>query len=162
MTRITNTSAQNWRTPRDLYRGLDAEYGFTIDGAATADNAKHWRFVTPEQDAFKFDFTGERVWCNPPFKMIWEFLGLAIWWAAKGVFWCVVVPASTDTAWFHDLAPLAEKHCFRGRVKFEPPPGVKMSTPTLGTMLCLFGPGTTPSGLGFACARDPKTGRRLP
>lgn len=39
-----------WATPPELFKALDAEFGFTCDVCATADNAKCKEFYPPEQD----------------------------------------------------------------------------------------------------------------
>lgn len=54
-----------WATPEELFRTLDAEFGFTCDVCATADNAKCAEFYSPEQDGLAQEWTGV-CWCNPP------------------------------------------------------------------------------------------------
>lgn len=49
---------------------LHERFGFTIDVAATAANAKLPRFYTAEDDGLAQDWGGERVWCNPPYSSI--------------------------------------------------------------------------------------------
>jgi len=56
-------------TPED-FAPLHERFDFTIDVAASADNAKLPRFYTIENDGLAQDWTGERVWCNPPFSDI--------------------------------------------------------------------------------------------
>ena len=55
-----------WETPQDLFDKLNAEFRFTLDVCATADNAKCLRYYTPEQDGLSQPWEGI-VWCNPPY-----------------------------------------------------------------------------------------------
>lgn len=63
-------------TRPEIYDPLHAEFGFTLDAAASLLNHKCERYFTREQNGLSLPWTGERVWCNPPFS------GLAGW-AAK-------------------------------------------------------------------------------
>lgn len=154
---IVATKRQDWTTPPGVFFGLHLEFSFTVDAAAEAHNALLSRFWTVEQDALRQDWTGQCVFCNPPWSRIPEFLerGRQFAQVATSVF---LLPASVDTAWFHDIAYYAWKDLFRGRVSFVAPEGVKQSTPPTGTMLAVFGPGWMPTGLGFGRSRNNKTG----
>jgi len=144
---VTKERPQGWRTPFPIFMALHREFNFTVDAAASPENALLKRFWTEDDDALKQDWAGERVFCNPPWGQIPKFL-------AKGLihqhtaFMCFLLPASTDTAWYHDLAKHYWKENFRGRVQYVPPPGVKKSQPPAGSMLCLLGPGWLPANLG--------------
>jgi phage N-6-adenine-methyltransferase len=58
------------RTPGSVFDPLHAEHRFTLDAAASAENAKLPRFYTRESDGLAQPWTGERVWCNPPYSAI--------------------------------------------------------------------------------------------
>ena len=95
-----------WGTPPDLKESLDKEFGFTLDPCKPG---QVW-------DGTEISWAGQRVFCNPPYGRGMEK------WLAKGpeadvaVF---LIPARTDTAWFHDHAlKAAEIRFFRGRLKF--------------------------------------------
>jgi phage N-6-adenine-methyltransferase len=45
-------------------------FRFTIDAAASAANARLPRFWTQDDDALNQSWAGERVWCNPPYSKI--------------------------------------------------------------------------------------------
>lgn len=55
-------------TPDDLWAAWDAEFGFTLDAAASDSNAKCGRYFTLENNGLDQSWAGERVWCNPPFS----------------------------------------------------------------------------------------------
>ena len=105
-----------WATPQDFFDLLNAEFGFTCDVCATKENAKCERYFTPEQDGLKQEWTGV-CWCNPPYGRL---IGKWVQKAAESK--CTVVmllPARTDTRWFHDyIYKKAEVRFLRGRLKF--------------------------------------------
>src|SRR5688572_7206513 len=55
------------RTPAALFRKLHAEFGFTLDAAASDVNALCPRYFTRDQDALGQDWGTDVVWLNPPF-----------------------------------------------------------------------------------------------
>lgn len=106
---------QNWRTPRSLFDQLHAEFGFTMDGASEPGNGLLELASTADAPQ---DWTGHRVFCNPPWSNIRPFLEQAP--AAN----CAVflVPARTNAKWFHRALELgARVRFFPGRPKFELP-----------------------------------------
>lgn len=61
----------DWRkTPRDFFDHVHAIYDFTVDAAASADNALLGRFWSMQYSGLRHDWNGERVWCNPPYSAI--------------------------------------------------------------------------------------------
>lgn len=56
-----------WFTPKPFFDELDREFHFTLDPCATKENAKCKKFYTAEQDGLAQEWTGERVFCNPPY-----------------------------------------------------------------------------------------------
>jgi phage N-6-adenine-methyltransferase len=56
------------RTPQNLFDELNNEFHFTVDVAASKDNAKLDRYYDLERSGLEVSWTGERVWCNPPFS----------------------------------------------------------------------------------------------
>lgn len=105
--------AQNWRTPRDLFERLHAEFEFTLDGASEPGNGLVPLASTAESP---IDWAGHRVFCNPPWSNIRPFIEMAPR-AALAVF---LVPARTNVAWFHRALDLgAVPRFFAGRPRFE-------------------------------------------
>ena len=121
-----------WETPDAFFRALDAEFHFTLDVCATPVTAKCREFYTPKQDGLKQPWGGT-VWCNPPYG---REIGKWVKKAAEET--CMVVmllPARTDTAWFHDfIYGKAEIRFIRGRVKFG---GCRNSAP-FPSMVVIF------------------------
>ena len=105
-----------WGTPLDFFRALDAEFHFTLDVCATGENAKCAEYFTPEQDGLKQDWKGV-CWCNPPYgREIGKWVRKAAESQATVV---MLLPARTDTTWFHDyIYGKAEIRFIRGRLKF--------------------------------------------
>lgn len=127
MNRILFSSAsEHWSTPTDVYEKLTAEFNFDYDPCP----------LYSEDDGLAPLFAqwrGRRVFCNPPYNRgIQPFLERARE-ADVAVF---LVPARTDTRWFHDLClPFAKEIRFlRGRLKFG---GAKNSAP-FPSMLVIF------------------------
>ena len=62
------TSNHNeWATPKNLFRELDLEFGFTLDFCASKENAKCDKYYTKKQNALKQFPKGESIFCNPPY-----------------------------------------------------------------------------------------------
>lgn len=58
------------RTLPDFFLPLHKERRFTVDAAASDENALLPVYWTKEQDALKQSWAGHRVWCNPPFSKL--------------------------------------------------------------------------------------------
>ena len=105
-----------WETPQDLFDKYDAIYHFETDVCALTENAKCKRFFTPEMDGLKQEWTGV-CWCNPPYgRQIGKWVEKAVKSFATVV---MLLPARTDTKWFHDwVLPYGKIEFLRGRLKF--------------------------------------------
>jgi phage N-6-adenine-methyltransferase len=67
-------SVDDRRTPVRFFNLLHAAYDFTVDAAASPENTLLHRFWTRDDDALEKSWAGERVWCNPPYSAIPEFI----------------------------------------------------------------------------------------
>ena len=105
-----------WGTPQDLFDELDAEFHFDLDVCALPENAKCERYFTPEQDGLVQEWDGT-CWCNPPYgRQIGKWVKKA---SECGTMVVMLVPARTDTKWFHDyIYDKAEVRFLRGRLHF--------------------------------------------
>lgn len=127
-------ASDEWSTPDAFWLALDQEFHFTVDAAATPENAKLTRWLGPVGcfvDALADGVVwgvGAAVWLNPPYSRVREFIAKAAQQALD--YRCTVVclvPARTDTRWWHDhvwdLAshrprPGVEVRFLKGRLRF--------------------------------------------
>lgn len=108
-----------WATPQWLFDALAREFVFTLDPCATAENAKCARFFTAADDGLAQDWRGDVVFMNPPYgTVIGRWMQKAFESAQAGATVVCLVPARTDTAWWHDYAMCGEVRLLRGRLKF--------------------------------------------
>lgn len=108
----------SWMTPQKLFDELDAEFHFNLDPCASHNNACCDKYFTIEDDGLVQRWWGYRVYCNPPYG---DGIGAWVRKCAKGGAEIAValLPARTDTAWFHDfIYNKAEIRFLRGRIKF--------------------------------------------
>ena len=126
-----------WETPQDFFDELNDEFGFDLDACALPENAKCGKYYTPEQDGLLQPWEGV-VWCNPPYgREIGQWVERAAKSADNGVLVVMLLPARTDTKWFHDyIYGKAEVRFVRGRLKFG---GSKNSAP-FPSMVVVFRP----------------------
>lgn len=105
-----------WETPQDLFNKLNDEFHFDIDVCATPENAKCSKFFSPLDDGLSQDWQGV-CWMNPPYgKKIGSWMKKAL--EAETTVVCLV-PARTDTKWWHEYAMKASEIRFiKGRLKF--------------------------------------------
>ena len=117
---VLSSASDEWSTPTDLFSVLDREFGFGLDAAATADNAKCRRFFSPADDGLAQDWTRERapIWLNPPYSRIVDWMHKAHESARAGAFVVCLVPARTDTRWFWRYAVPGVVRFLPGRLKF--------------------------------------------
>jgi len=116
---LYTSNKDEYETPQWLFDLLDQEFHFTIDVCADLWNTKCQRFFDKNTDALKQDWTGETCFMNPPYgREISKWVEKASLTAKSGGTVIALLPARTDTRWFHD-------HCYgfpirfiKGRLKF--------------------------------------------
>ena len=108
-----------WATPQDTFDALAAEFGpFDLDVCATPENAKCPHYYTREDDGLAQPWTG-RCFMNPPYgRTIGQWMKKAYEESQRGALVVCLVPARTDTAWWHDYAMKGQIRFLRGRLKF--------------------------------------------
>lgn len=107
-----------WATPQSLFDELNAEFAFTLDVCALPENAKCDRYFTPETDGLTQAWTGV-CWMNPPYgRTIGQWMRKAYESAQAGATVVALVPARTDTEWWHEWASKGEVRFIRGRLRF--------------------------------------------
>jgi phage N-6-adenine-methyltransferase len=133
-----SSATDMWATPQEVFDRYDAIYNFTTDVCAIAENAKCANYFTPEIDGLSQEWKGV-LWMNPPYGR-----GIGAWMkkahdAARynGATVVCLVPARTDTAWWHDYAAHGDVEFLRGRLKFG---GHKNSAPFPSAIVVFSGP----------------------
>jgi site-specific DNA-methyltransferase (adenine-specific) len=115
-----------WETPDDLFQSLDSLYKFTLDVCSTHENAKCKLHYTKEDNGLAQEWAGV-CWMNPPYgREIKAWMRKAYEESFKGVKVVCLVPARTDTVWWHDYAAKGNVIFIKGRLKFK---GAKHSAP---------------------------------
>lgn len=130
---VFSSATDDWPTPQALYDALDAEFGFALDPCSSVANHKAPLFYAKDhpdparQNGLEGDWAADAlaaagaVFMNPPYgRGIGPWMAKAAATARAGATVVCLVPARTDTAWFHDhvVAEGAEVRFIRGRVKF--------------------------------------------
>ena len=117
---LFSSNTDLWATPQDFFDKLNDEFHFTLDPCALPENHKCPTYFTPDIDGLKQDWSGHRVFCNPPYGR-----AIAAWVkkchdeAQKGTLVVMLIPARTDTSYFHDyIYGQAELRFIRVRLKF--------------------------------------------
>lgn len=96
-----SSNSNEWATPQDFFDALDKEFNFTLDPCATKENAKCVKFYTQEDNGLIQSWDNEIVFCNPPYgREIKHWVKKAS--EATGGVVVLLIPARTDTTYFHD------------------------------------------------------------
>jgi phage N-6-adenine-methyltransferase len=90
--------------PND-FNPLNERFGFTLDVAAAPHNAKCERYFTRADDGLEQPWIGERVWCNPPYSKIGDWVQKAHFeWVDGAELIVMLLPANrTEQGWWQDL-----------------------------------------------------------
>lgn len=129
-------ASEEWSTPADLFAELDNIFHFDLDACATALNAKCADFITKQEDALKQPWRGT-VWMNPPYgRKIAAFMRKAYEESVGGATVVCLVPARTDTVWWHRYARRGQVIYLRGRLKFG---GAANSAPFPSAIVIFWG-----------------------
>ena len=118
---LMSSNTDEWATPRLFYEELNEEFNFTLDPCCTKENHKCEKYYTKEDDGLTKSWKNERVFMNPPYgKEIIKWVEKAYSESKKGTLIVCLLPARTDTKWFHEF--IYKKHEIRfikGRLKFN-------------------------------------------
>jgi phage N-6-adenine-methyltransferase len=128
-----------------LFGPLNDRFGFTVDAAASARNARCARYWTILDDGLTQPWAEETVWCNPPYSDIesWVSKGWSEYPTSRGI--VMLLPANrTDQPWWQRLV-----EPYRDR------PGSPLTVEFLPGRLRFLKPGRTKIGPGerppFGC-----------
>lgn len=119
---LFSSNSVEWETPQDLFDKLNDEFRFTLDPCSTHENAKCEKHYTKQEDGLTQSWNGETVFCNPPYgREISRWVEKAYMENKQnGVLVVLLIPARTDTKWFHEY--IYKKHeirFLRGRLHFN-------------------------------------------
>ena len=107
-----------WATPVEFFEYYNNIFRFDLDVCASAENAKCETFYTEEDDGLAQDWEGN-CWMNPPYgREIIHWMRKAYESSLRGATVVCLVPARTDTKWWHEYAMKGEIEFIRGRLKF--------------------------------------------
>jgi phage N-6-adenine-methyltransferase len=101
---LFSSAKEDWATPQPLFDRIAEEFHFGLDAAASDSNRK----VEPwlKDGALEANWGelsgGGDVWLNPPYgREIGKWVGKAAQTARDGVIVVCLLPARTDTRWWH-------------------------------------------------------------
>lgn len=101
-----------WSTPISFFQALDKLFHFDLDVCALPENAKCKRYFTPEMDGLKQAWQGV-CWMNPPYgKAIGQWVEKAYQAGLHGATVVCLIPARTDTRYWHDYCVNASEVYF--------------------------------------------------
>lgn len=142
---VTLTDSRS--TPQDWFDQLHARFRFTVDAAASKENAKLPRYWTVQDSAFDQEWWGERIYINPPFSNIEPWVMKAHEVSLMTPLVVMVVPANrTEQPWwqtwiepYRDNGGRLRTEFVAKRVKFVHPEGKQDSAPPFGVVLLIWG-----------------------
>ena len=135
---LLSTGKNDWETPKDFFEKLNKEFHITLDPCASEENHKCEKFYTEKENGLLQDWSGEVVFCNPPYTAkeqdVWV---KKCYEESKRATVVMLVPARTDTKRFHKyILPYAEIRFLKGRLTFV---GAKDPAP-FPNMVVIFRP----------------------
>jgi phage N-6-adenine-methyltransferase len=98
---LFSSEKDDWETPEELFKQLNDEFNFTLDPCCTRETAKCFNFYTAEDNGLTKEWKGS-VFMNPPYgRQIVNWVKKAKEESEKGSVVVCLVPARTDTKWWH-------------------------------------------------------------
>ena len=117
---LYSSATVEWGTPQPLFDSLNTEFLFTLDPCSTDENAKCKRHFTRKEDGLLQNWSEDTVFMNPPYgRDIGRWMRKAYDSAQGGAIVVCLVPARTDTRWWHQYAMKGEIRLLHGRIRFE-------------------------------------------
>jgi phage N-6-adenine-methyltransferase len=135
-----------WATPQDFYDRLHSEFDFELDPCCNAENHKCWKYFTAEVDGLAQAWAPHTTFMNPPYRKpehickpnckkktcakrgyhndayipgTGDWIKKAYEEAQKGATVVALIPARTDTEFWHDyVMKAAEIRLVKGRLSF--------------------------------------------
>ena len=116
-----SSNSPEWATPQALFDELNREFNFTLDPCSTHFNKKCEKHYTKEDDGLSKSWTGETVFCNPPYgRELPKWVKKCHDESMNGTTVVMLIPARTDTSYFHEyIYGKHEIRFIRGRLHFN-------------------------------------------
>ena len=147
---LFSSATVEWATPAWLFDALKMEFPFSLDPCSTHENAKCELHFTKEENGLELDWSDHVVFMNPPYgREIVRWMEKAYESSKQGATVVCLVPARTDTVWWHRFAMRGEIRLLRGRIRFV---GGRNSAPFPSAIVIL-----RPNGIGITA--PPKSRR---
>ena len=108
---------QCWETPEGLFEKVNAAFKFTRDVCASDENKKCDVYWSESDSCLDKEWDGIN-WMNPPFKDMKKFIAKAYEQRHNAITVCLI-PARTNTKWWHDYCMKGEVLFICGRPKFK-------------------------------------------
>lgn len=117
---LFSRESDEWQTPPEVFDPLRKEFDLQVDVCATKENAKLPEYFSREADGLTQRWAPRRCWMNAPYSRVAAWICKAEMEAWRGALVVALLPARTDTAWFHNtiLANGYEVRFLKGRVTF--------------------------------------------
>ena len=113
-----SSATEMWATPQEFFDKYNSVHKFETDVCASPENAKCINYFTEQDDGLSQEWSGS-CWMNPPYgRTIKAWMRKAYESSLQGATVVCLVPARTDTAWWHEYAIKGDIEFIRGRLKF--------------------------------------------
>lgn len=115
-----SSKSDEWATPQSFFDEINNEFQFDLDVCATDENHKCDRYFTVQDNGLEKNWGGCRVFCNPPYSKISQWVEKAFYETRnENTLVVMLIPARTDTRYFHDyIYNRSEIRFVKGRLKF--------------------------------------------
>ena len=139
-----SSATDMWETPQDLFDAINAVFKFDVDVCASAENNKCKEYYTLEVDGLKQSWEG-MCWMNPPYgrNVTDKWVQKAYESAREGATVVCLLPARTDTIYWHEYCAKGEVLLIKGRLKF----GNSKDSAPFPSALVVFRPNLLDTGI---------------
>ena len=116
---LFTSKTDQWATPQNFFDKLNAQYNFELDVCADKTNHKVEKYYDEQTNGLIQPWAPYKCWMNPPYgRVIGQWMKKAYDESQLGALVVCLVPARTDTKWWHDYAMRGGVEFIRGRLKF--------------------------------------------